>query len=119
MRVNDSLELHPGMKLEQIKPHLDDLYKFMQKSNEEHKGKFTNQEWVAGYCTMYARSAIDEVGLFDSQYVNGCEDLDTEKRLRANGYKAGQALDSFVFHFGGVSRGNLEQELSYPAESEA
>lgn len=121
MRVNDSLELVPGMKLEHVKPHLDDLYRFMEGSNIEHKDQYIEQDWVAGYCTMYARSAVDEVGLLDTQYVNGCEDLDLEKRLRAFGYKAGQALDSFVFHFGGVSRGAYQEEnrVTYAAEDGA
>lgn len=118
MKVNDSLELHPGMKIEEIKPHIEDLYKFMEKSNEKYKGQFIPQDWVAAYATIFARCAIDEVGLFDPLYQNGCEDLDLMNRLNKYGYRTGQALDSFVFHFGGISRRSLEKELSYPAKKQ-
>lgn len=102
--------LHPGMKIEEIKPKLDDLYAFMERSNIEHRNKFTLQDWNAAYCTLYARSAIDEVGLFDDIYQNGVEDLDLERRLHLFGFKSGQAIDAFVFHYGGISRGAYQLE---------
>lgn len=110
-----NLNLHPGMKLEQVKPHLDALYKFMEESNLQNKDVFIEQTWVAAYATCYARSAIDEVGLFDEQYENGNEDIDLNKRLSAFGFKTGQAIDAFVFHFGGISRGayQLENKEAY------
>lgn len=110
LKINNLLTLHPGMKIETIAPNLDALYRWMESSNLQNKDKFVQQDWVAGYCTCYARSAVDEVGLFDPLYVNGCEDLDLERRLRAFGFKAGQAYDAFVLHFGGVTRYNLQQE---------
>lgn len=110
MKVNDSLELRPGMKMEEVKPHIEDLYKFMEKSNEEHKGQFIPQNWVAAYATIFARSAVDEVGLFDPLYQTGTEDLDLMTRLGKYGYRTGQALDSFVFHYGGVSRRSHQEE---------
>lgn len=112
LRVNDTLELYPGMKLETILPHLDDLYGYMLESNRKRAGKFVEQKWVAAYATVFARSAIEEVGLFDPQFKNGCEDLDLMIRLRKLKFRVGQALDSFVFHFGGVSRASYEQELT-------
>lgn len=110
MKVNNSLELHPGMKIEEVKPHIEDLYKFMEKSNEKYKGQFIPQDWVAAYATIFARCAIDEVGLFDPLYNTGCEDLDLMNRLGKYGYRTGQALDSFVFHFGGISRSAYQVE---------
>lgn len=107
---SNNLLLRPGMTMDQIKPHLDELYAYMNQSNVQHKGEFVEQEWVAAYCTMYARSAVNEMGLFDTEYKNGCEDLDLERRLKAGGYKSGQAIDAFVFHFGGVSRGAYKEE---------
>jgi len=98
------INLHPGMKREEIEPYLDELYSFMKDSNDRYKGKFVPQEWVAAYCTCYARSAVDEVGLFDTRYKNGCEDLDLGMRLGKAGFACGQAIGSFVFHFGGVTR---------------
>jgi len=112
------IELKPGMKLEEMAPHLDELYEFMEASNKRNKGKFEPQEWVAAYATIFARSAINEVGLFDTQFKNGCEDLDLCMRLGKAGFPCGQSIDSFVFHFGGVSRGAYQEEdkASYDAE---
>jgi glycosyltransferase involved in cell wall biosynthesis len=111
MRLERSgIELVPGMKHEQLKGHIDDLYEFMQKSNKTYKGEFVEQPWVAAYCTIFARSAIEDVGYFDPQFKNGCEDLDLCMRLKKYDYVIGQAIDSFVFHFGGVSRKAYEIE---------
>lgn len=98
------IDLHPGMKREELEAHLDELYAFMEASNERYKDKYTPQEWVAAYCTIYARSAINEVGLFDTRFKNGCEDLDLGMRLGKAGFACGQSIGSFVFHFGGVTR---------------
>jgi GT2 family glycosyltransferase len=104
------IELVPGMKMEKIKPHVEELYDFMAQSNEEKKGKFLQQQWVAVYATAFARCAVNEVGLFDPLYKNGCEDLDLCRRLTSYGYNIGQAIDSFVFHFGGLTRASYESE---------
>jgi GT2 family glycosyltransferase/tetratricopeptide (TPR) repeat protein len=104
------MELVPGMKIDQIKPRIDELYDFMDTSNKRYKGKFLEQPWVAAYATVFARSAVNEVGLFDPQYQNGCEDLDLCRRITSFGYRIGQAIDSFVYHFGGISRGAYQDE---------
>jgi glycosyltransferase involved in cell wall biosynthesis len=105
-----NIDLHPGMKIDEIKPHVEELYKFMEESNKKNKDVFVKQEWVAAYATIFARCAVNEVGLFDPLYKNGCEDLDLMIRLSRYGYVTGQAIDSFVFHFGGVSRGAYQDE---------
>lgn len=104
------IDLHPAMKIDEIKPHVEELYKFMENSNKVYKDKFVQQEWVAAYATIFARCAINEVGLFDPLYLNGCEDLDLMVRLSKFGYITGQAIDSFVFHFGGISRCAYQEE---------
>ena len=111
MRLDKAgIELVPGMKIETIQPHVEELYDFMRKSNETYKGKFVRQPWIAAYAMIFARCAIDEVGLFDPLYKNGCEDWDLCQRLSRYGYAIGQAIDAFVFHFGGVTRGSYEEE---------
>lgn len=104
------IDLHPAMKIDEIKPHVEELYSFMEESNKKFKDSFVQQEWVAAYATIFARCAINEVGLFDPLYKNGCEDLDLMVRLGRFGYITGQAIDSFVFHFGGVSRNAYQNE---------
>jgi GT2 family glycosyltransferase len=118
MALSDGTELIPGMKYEQIAPKLDLLYAYMGAMNNKFSGQYVKQEWVAAYAVCYARSALNEVGLFDTQYHNGCEDLDLNYRLIKYGYKTVQALGAFVFHFGGVSRRcyQLEDRTSYDAE---
>lgn len=110
--------LRPGMKMDEVRPHLSPLYDFMSKSNQDLKGKYSTQLWVAAYATLYARTALMEVGLFDPIYQNGCEDLDLCRRIRAAGYEIGVAMDSFVFHFGGISRGayQIENKGKYDIE---
>jgi glycosyltransferase involved in cell wall biosynthesis len=105
-----NIDLHPAMKIDEIKPHIEELYKFMEESNKKHKDVFIRQGWVAAYATIFARCAVNEVGLFDPLFLNGCEDLDLMNRLSKFGYITGQAIDSFVFHFGGVSRGSFQEE---------
>jgi GT2 family glycosyltransferase/tetratricopeptide (TPR) repeat protein len=104
-----NLTLRPGMVLNEIIPKLDSLNLYMEKSNQEKKGAFTPQPWVAYYATIFARSAWEEVGGLDTAFKNGCEDLDHCRRLTELGYQIGQAMDSFVFHFGGISRGAYQE----------
>lgn len=108
--VGAGLELVPAMKIEQIIPNLDELDQFMAWSNKNNSGKYVSQPWVAAYATIFARSATDDVGLFDPSFKNGCEDLDLCRRLTSMSYNIGQRMDSFIFHFGGISRGCYEQE---------
>lgn len=103
-----NVELMPGMKLDTIEPHLNELYEFMEKSNEAYKGKFEKQDWIAAYAMICARSAFNEIGFFDPEFQNGCEDHDLCRRLRLYKYEIGQAIDTFVFHFGGISRAAYE-----------
>jgi glycosyltransferase involved in cell wall biosynthesis/tetratricopeptide (TPR) repeat protein len=111
MRLDKSgIELVPGMKLDTIKPNLEELYQFMSKSNEAHKDVYKDIDWVASYGTIFARSAVEEVGLYDTLYKNGCEDWDLCHRLHKSGFRMGHAMGSFIFHFGGVSRGAYQDE---------
>ncbi|MDD5649642.1 MAG: glycosyltransferase [Candidatus Nanoarchaeia archaeon] len=105
------LELVPGMKASQLEGKLDSLYSFMDNSNKSHQGTLVEQEWVAFYCTMFNRKKFNEIGLLDITFNNGCEDLDFCIRTKKMNYKIAQAIDCFVFHFGGISRGSYEKEF--------
>lgn len=115
-----TLTLRPGMKIHEFGPHVEALNQFMAASNVQHKGVFHKRVWVAAYCSLYARAAIEEVGGFDPIYKNGCEDLDHCIRLRKAGYEIGEAYDAFIFHAGGVSRGayQAENKAVYDAEDQ-
>jgi glycosyltransferase involved in cell wall biosynthesis len=115
-----TLKLRAGMKIDEFGPHIEALNHFMAASNEQHKGVYHKREWVAAYCSLYARCAWEEVGGFDPIYKNGCEDLDHCIRLRRAGYEIGEAFDAFIFHAGGISRGSYQAENreSYRKEDE-
>lgn len=108
------------MTIDEFGPHVEALNHFMAASNEQHKGVYHSREWVAAYCSLYARCAWEEVGGFDPIYKNGCEDLDHCIRLRRAGYEIGEAFDAFIFHAGGISRGSYQAENreSYRKEDE-
>lgn len=114
------LRLHPGMKYQEFAPHVEALNQFMAASNLQHQGVYHSREWVAAYCSLYARAAVEEVGGFDPIFKNGCEDLDHCIRLRKSGYEIGEAYDAFIFHAGGVSRGayQAENKVAYDAEDQ-
>jgi GT2 family glycosyltransferase len=109
MRMGD-LELVPGMKASQLENKINELYSFMERSNKEHEGKFVTQEWVAYYGSIFNRDIVNKVGLLDPKFMNGHEDLDHCVRISKMGFKIGQAIDCFVYHFGGITRGGYEQE---------
>lgn len=104
------IELVPGMKLIQLEGRINDLYSFMDKSNESLRGSLVEQEWVAYYACMFNRKAVAETGLLDPGFKNGHEDLDHCIRIKKMGYKIAQAIDCFIFHFGGITRGHYENE---------
>jgi len=108
----DDLELIPEMKLSQLEGKINRLYSFMDESNKLHSRTFVNQEWVAYYATMFNRELIEKVGLLDTNFNNDREDLDHCIRIKKMGFKIGQSIGSFVFHFGGISKYQSEDKES-------
>lgn len=104
MQLSDGFELVPGMKAFQLEGKLESLYSFMDNSNRSLYGTLTNQEWVAFYATMFNRKCVNNIGLLDPTFKNGGEDYCYCYRAKKMGYRICQAIDSFIFHFGGISR---------------
>lgn len=73
------------------------------------------REWVAFFCTVLPRRVWDEVGPLDEGFDGGCEDVDWCRRAARLGYRAAVNERSFVFHFGGVSRGESARQAEYRA----
>ena len=94
--------LRPGMTREDVQGIESQLRDYSRKK-EVHTRK-----WVAFYCTLIPRAAIDKVGGLDEGFKSGDEDLDYCKRLRDAGYRILQTYDSWVFHFGGKTRKRAE-----------
>lgn len=68
------------------------------------------RDWVAFFATVVSREMIERVGLLDEEFRTGSEDLDYCTRASRAGYTCAVNENSFVFHFGGVSRKAHEDE---------
>lgn len=66
-------------------------------------GKVLETKLLIGFCVMFSRRALDEVGLLDEELFLGNDDLDMSWRLRKHGYRLLVATDAFVHHVGQVS----------------
>ncbi len=57
-------------------------------------------EWnaVTAACMLIKKSVFDAVGGFDTQYINGCEDVDLCVRLKGEGYRHFVANKSVIYH---------------------
>jgi GT2 family glycosyltransferase/glycosyltransferase involved in cell wall biosynthesis len=65
---------------------------------------------VTGACLLIRRKLFDEVGGFDTAFVNSCEDIDLCFRLRDRGYEAHYCKDSVLYHLESVSRQGRTKE---------
>lgn len=101
-----NIELLPGINtFEQIEPIISQIYEY----KSPYSG-ITERDWIAFYATLIPREVIMKVGILDEKFENSGEDSDYCYRIRKLGYKIIQAFESFVFHFGAVSRKILEKE---------
>jgi glycosyltransferase involved in cell wall biosynthesis/predicted SAM-dependent methyltransferase len=96
--------LRPAMKLEQIQDILPAIYSW------QHPKVVQDREWVAFFSTLIKKEVIEKVGTLDETFQSGCEDVDFCKRATKEGYRCLQTYDSWVFHFGGVTREMTQKE---------
>ncbi len=68
-------------------------------------GAYSRWGAVTGACFMIWRERFFEVGGFDTQYINGCEDVDLCLRLHRKGYWHYVAHASEIVHIKGASPG--------------
>ncbi len=78
---------------------------------EEDRGQYDEAIdvfWATGAAIALRRSALDEVGLLDEQFVMHMEEIDLCWRLHRAGYRVQVEPSSVVYHIGGGSlpRGN-------------
>jgi GT2 family glycosyltransferase/tetratricopeptide (TPR) repeat protein len=94
----------PGVhKFGDINPQ--DVYNFRSPST-----KIYQRDWIAFYAVLTSRKMIEKVGLLDEDYKTGSEDLDWCIRMGKLGYRACVNENSFIFHYGGISRKRHEDE---------
>jgi len=66
--------------------------------------QLTETDRLVGFCILFRRSVIDDIGLLDERFKVGCfEDDDFCRRAITRGYKALIASHVFVHHFGSVT----------------
>jgi GT2 family glycosyltransferase len=75
---------------------------------ERDRGQFDAPGYVFSACgaaAMYRREMLDEIGLFDEDFVSYCEDGDLSFRAQLAGYRCFYVPDAVVYHMGSVSTG--------------
>ena len=75
---------------------------------ERDRGQFGRASYVFGACgaaALYRRNVLDEIGLFDEDFVSYCEDGDLSFRAQLAGYRCLYVPDAVVYHMGSASTG--------------
>jgi GT2 family glycosyltransferase len=75
---------------------------------ERDSGRFDKPGYVFGACAaagLYRREMLDEVGLFDEDFVSYCEDGDLSFRAQLAGYRCFYVPGAVVYHMGSASTG--------------
>lgn len=92
----------------QMKQKLDDGYGIVAplqrnpitKEVRKHPIK-KEMKYVSGFCMLFKRSLVDDIGTLDEQFEIGCgEDNDYCERARRAGYKLGIADKVIIDHYG-------------------
>lgn len=75
---------------------------------ERDRGQFDTPSYVFSACgaaALYRRAMLDDIGLFDEDFVSYCEDGDLSFRAQLAGYHCLYVPDAVVYHVGSVSTG--------------
>ncbi len=69
-------------------------------------------EWIIGFCMVFRKELIDEVGPLDEVFgLGGWEDVDFCMRVRKAGRSIGVARDVYVHHFGSITSREMGKEV--------
>ncbi|MCR4318397.1 MAG: glycosyltransferase family 2 protein [Planctomycetes bacterium] len=83
----------------------DELDTYAERFRDANRGVVEKSNRLVGFCMLFERSLIDEIGLLDEQF-GGCgsfEDDDFCIRAMEAGYELAIAREVFVHHFGHVT----------------
>ncbi|WP_338555859.1 glycosyltransferase family 2 protein [Paenibacillus sp. KS-LC4] len=70
----------------------------------EYAGDYEEVSRLVGFCLLFSRELMDQIGLLDERFSPGhYEDDDYCYRARQAGYRLLMAKDTFVFHHGSAS----------------
>ncbi len=75
---------------------------------EKDRGQFDAPRFVFGACAaaaLYRRDMLEEIGLFDEDFVSYCEDGDLSFRAQLAGYRCFYVPEAIVYHMGSATTG--------------
>lgn len=73
---------------------------------------FTDLPWVSGFALFIRRSLWEQLGGFDRNLPDYCNDVELCKRVLAAGYRVAWVRDSYIHHLGGASYTNAIGEAT-------
>jgi GT2 family glycosyltransferase len=82
---------------------------------ERDRGQFDAPGYVFSACgaaALYRRAMLEDVGLFDEDFVSYCEDGDLSFRAQLAGYRCLYVPDAVVYHMGSASTGGKRSETA-------
>ena len=82
---------------------------------ERDSGRFDRPGYVFGACAaaaLYRKDMLDEVGLFDEDFVSYCEDGDLSFRAQLGGYRCFYVPGAVVYHMGSASTGGKRSPMA-------
>jgi len=89
----------------------EDLYVVAQDWGEKYKGQVQEVNWLIGFCMMFRRSLLDDIGwLDDSMWPCTGEEIDFCMRARAAGHKVGVVKECYVHHHGSVTFDEMDEQ---------
>jgi len=74
-----------------------------------NKGRWIHTGILYGWCMMFPKHVLNQVGGFDERYYNSHEDNDLCLRLQSAGYKLAIAYDTYIDHLG---QGTLKHTMA-------
>ncbi|OXM86354.1 glycosyltransferase [Paenibacillus rigui] len=93
--------------------NMSEMQAFAQQINNSNPSMWEERLKLVGFCMLFKRSAMDQIGLLDERFTPGnYEDDDYSLRLRRAGYKLMLCRDSFIHHYGSVSFGENSERFS-------
>jgi len=104
--VGPVTNLAPGQEIVATYEEESGIANFAIDIAEKNKNKWSQQIKLVGFCLLFKKSALDEVGLLDELFTPGnYEDDDISFRLLLAGYKLLLCHNVFIHHFGSISFG--------------
>ncbi|PLR82577.1 glycosyl transferase [Bacillus canaveralius] len=83
---------------------IDEMHIFSKGFNVSNPNLWEERLKLIGFCLLFKRTALDEVGVLDERFTPGnFEDDDISIRLRKSGYTLLLCQDTFIHHYGSVS----------------